>query len=63
MAEEIACAIYYPIPLHQQKAFANTAQPRLPVAEDTAKRCLSFPVFPEMTEDMIGTVCQAILSA
>lgn len=63
MAEEIACAIYYPIPLHQQKAFSCTEQPRLPVTEDTASRCLSFPIFPEMTEEMIETVCQAILSA
>ncbi len=63
MAKEIACAIYYPIPLHQQKAFANTKQPQLPVAEDIASRCLSFPIFPEMTESMVETVCQAILSA
>lgn len=62
-AEEIACAIYYPIPLHQQKAFADTSQPELPVTEDVASRCLSFPVFPEMTEAMVETVCQAILSA
>ena len=63
MEKEIACAIYYPIPLHQQKAFADTQQPKLPVAEDVARRCLSFPIFPEMTEDMVETVCQAILSA
>ena len=62
-AEEIACAIYYPIPLHQQKAFANTTQPKLPIAEDVASRCLSFPIFPEMTEAMVETVCKAILSA
>ncbi len=62
MAKDIACAVYYPVPLHQQKAFADTRQPRLPVTEETSLRCLSFPVFPEMTNQQIETVCEAILS-
>jgi dTDP-4-amino-4,6-dideoxygalactose transaminase len=63
LAKDVSCAVYYPVPLHQQKAFADTEQPVLPVTEDIAKRCLSFPVFPEMTEQQIETVCEAILSA
>jgi dTDP-4-amino-4,6-dideoxygalactose transaminase len=59
----VACAVYYPIPLHQQKVFADTAQPVLPVTESTASRCLSLPIFPEMTGQQIETVCEAILSA
>jgi len=62
LAKDVSCAVYYPVPLHQQKAFANTEQPVLPVTEETAKRCLSFPIFPEMTEQQIETVCEAILS-
>lgn len=61
LAEEIACAIYYPVPLHRQKAFHDTAQPELPVTEATAARCLSLPIFPEMSEVQIKTVCEAIL--
>ncbi len=61
LAKGISCAVYYPVPLHQQKAFADTAQPKLPVTEETSLRCLSFPVFPEMTEAQIETVCEAIL--
>ena len=61
LAEQIACAIYYPVPLHQQKAFADTEQPELPVTEATALRCLSLPVFPEMTREQIETVCEALL--
>ena len=61
LAEQIACAIYYPVPLHRQKAFADTEQPELPVTEATAQRCLSLPVFPEMTREQIETVCEALL--
>ena len=63
LAHEVSCAVYYPIPLHQQKAFADTVQPELPVTEATAQRCLSLPIFPEMTEQQIATVCEALLSA
>jgi dTDP-4-amino-4,6-dideoxygalactose transaminase len=63
MARDISCAVYYPIPLHRQKAFADTEQPDLPVTETTAQRCLSFPVFPEMTDQQVTAVSEAILSA
>jgi len=63
IARGVACAVYYPIPLHQQKAFADTMQPVLPVTESTASRCLSFPIFPEMTGQQVETVCEAMLSA
>ncbi len=62
LARDIACAIYYPVPLHRQKAFADTAQPDLPVTEETARRCLSLPIFPEMTAQQIETVCEAVLA-
>ena len=63
LAQDIACAVYYPVPLHQQQAFQDSEQPELPVTEATAKRCLSFPIFPEMTAQQIDTVCEALLTA
>ena len=63
IAKGVSCAVYYPIPLHQQKAFDNTAQPVLPVTEATAQRCLSLPIFPEMSEAQIAAVCEAVLAA
>jgi len=63
LVQNIACAVYYPIPLHQQQAFHDTEQPELPVTESTAERCLSFPIFPEMTTQQIETVCEALLAA
>ena len=61
LSKQIACAVYYPIPLHKQQAFADAPQVSLPVTEDISQRCVSFPIFPEMTEEQINTVCQAVL--
>jgi len=63
LSQGVACAVYYPIPLHQQKVFADTTTVELPVTESSANRCLSLPIFPEMTEAQIASVCEAILSA
>ncbi len=61
LSKQIACAVYYPIPLHKQQAFADAPAVSLPVTEDISQRCVSFPIFPEMTEQQIETVCQAVL--
>jgi len=62
--KDIASAIYYPIPLHQQKVFADSCQGlSLPVTEDVAKRCLSLPMYPELTDDTIRTITDTIKAA
>ncbi len=65
LASDVACAVYYPVPLHQQKAFADTnpSSPAvsLAVTEAIAKRCLSLPIFPEISEAQIEAVCDALL--
>ncbi len=63
IARGVSCAVYYPVPLHRQQAFADTTQPSLPVTETTASRCLSLPIFPEMTASQIEAVCEAVLGA
>ncbi|MBK1692325.1 DegT/DnrJ/EryC1/StrS family aminotransferase [Ectothiorhodospira mobilis] len=59
-AAEVASAIYYPIPLHRQKAFADvTTGVDLPVTDDVAARCLSLPIHPELpleTADRIAAL-------
>jgi dTDP-4-amino-4,6-dideoxygalactose transaminase len=60
----IASEIYYPIPLHRQEVFAESHRGvSLPFAEETAARCLSLPIFPEMTGDQVREVADAILSS
>ena len=60
--QKVSCAVYYPIPLHQQRAFESMGTVSLPVSEETASRCLSLPIFPEMTTAQIDTVCNAVLN-
>jgi dTDP-4-amino-4,6-dideoxygalactose transaminase len=60
----IASAVYYPIPLHRQEVFAADYRGvSLPVSEETAARCMSLPVFPEMTEAQVREVADAVLAA
>ncbi|HEU0264875.1 MAG TPA: DegT/DnrJ/EryC1/StrS family aminotransferase [Geobacterales bacterium] len=57
----IASAIYYPIPLHKQNVFKEAyAGVSLPVSESVAARCMSLPVFPEMTDAQVDEVVAVI---
>jgi dTDP-4-amino-4,6-dideoxygalactose transaminase len=62
-SQQIASAVYYPVPLHRQQAFADIESVSLPVADETSQHCLSLPIFPEMTEEQVQTVCQTLLHA
>ena len=60
----IASAIYYPVPLHQQKVFAEAcAGVSLPVAEGVAARCFSLPIYPELEAEDIRHIVEVIRSA
>ncbi|MEM7207124.1 MAG: DegT/DnrJ/EryC1/StrS family aminotransferase [Pseudomonadota bacterium] len=63
--EKIASAVYYPVPLHRQQAFAGSvaADISLPVTEYISERCFSLPIFPEMEDDEIDRIVAAIASA
>jgi len=63
-SRDISSAIYYPIPLHRQEVFrAEYENVSLPISEETARRCMSLPVFPEMTEAQVIKVADAVLDA
>jgi dTDP-4-amino-4,6-dideoxygalactose transaminase len=58
----IASAVYYPVPLHRQEAFAggDAARERLACAEACAGEVLSLPMFPELSQDEIRIICDVV---
>jgi len=58
----IGTAIHYPLPLHLQPSFAYLGYKPgdFPVAESMAKRVLSLPVFPELSDEEVYEVASAI---
>jgi len=58
----IGTNIHYPTPIHLQLACAHYGYKRgtLPVTEAVAERIVSLPMYPEMTEEQIQLVINAI---
>ncbi|MGK9170254.1 DegT/DnrJ/EryC1/StrS family aminotransferase [Inquilinus limosus] len=59
-AEGIATGIHYPTACHRQPALGSTNAPCLPVAERAAKRVLSLPMAPHLTQSEVARVAEAI---
>jgi dTDP-4-amino-4,6-dideoxygalactose transaminase len=60
----IQTGIHYPVPVHLQPAYAELVHTplALPQAEKAAAEVLSLPLYPEMTDDQIQRVTQALTS-
>lgn len=61
----VATGLHYPIPLHRQQAYAHRGykEGAFPVAESLAKRLISLPMYPELTEEQIAYVCTQLKEA
>jgi dTDP-4-amino-4,6-dideoxygalactose transaminase len=60
----VGCALHYPLPLHLQKCYAQLGHKPgdFPVAEKSARECLSLPVYPELIDSQIQRVATVIKS-
>ncbi len=58
----IPTAVYYPIPLHLQKAYTNLGYKSgdMPVSEQFSERVFSLPFHPYLTEEEIKLICGLI---
>jgi dTDP-4-amino-4,6-dideoxygalactose transaminase len=59
----IGCAIYYPVPFHRQKCFADLpgSADSFPVADEVCNDILALPVYPELTKEMIEEVVTKVV--
>jgi dTDP-3-amino-3,4,6-trideoxy-alpha-D-glucose transaminase len=57
----IETMIHYPYLLHQQPLFRRHEQISLPVAEQVAEKILSLPLYPQLSAEEAGAVCDAII--
>jgi dTDP-4-amino-4,6-dideoxygalactose transaminase len=58
----IGTEIYYPIPLHLQKCFAQMTAKPCPVSESAAKEVLALPIFPELNDAEVEVVAKGVVS-
>ena len=63
LAKGIPCAIYYPIPLHSQKAYVDSRykEEDFPVTNQLVKEVISLPMHTELDDEQIKFITDSIL--
>ena len=58
----IPTALYYPVPLHTSPVYKNFNSEGLNVTSDIAKRVLSLPMHPYLSEEELSFICENLLN-
>ena len=63
LAKGIPCAIYYPIPLHSQKAYVDSRykEEDFPVTNQLVKEVISLPMHTELDDEQIKYITESVL--
>ncbi len=63
-ANNVGCAVYYPVPQHLQECLTDLGYKEgdLPETEKAAKETLALPVFPEVTQEEQDYVIESVKS-
>ena len=61
---EIPCGVYYPVPLHKQKAYADPKvnEDNFPVTNQLVKDVISLPMHSELTKEQIEFITGKVIS-
>lgn len=62
-SKDIPCAIYYPIPLHSQKAYADSRYKEIdfPVTNQLCKEVIALPMHTELDDEQIKFITDSVL--
>ncbi len=60
---QVPCAVYYPVPLHSQKAYANNRyeETDFPVTNQLVKEVISLPMHTELDDEQIGFIVSKVI--
>ena len=63
LSKDIPCAIYYPIPLHSQKAYVDSRykEEDFPVTNQLVKEVISLPMHTELDDEQIKFITDSVL--
>jgi len=56
----IGTGIHYPVPIHKQPVFSEYNKQKLPFTEEVSKTTISLPMFPNITQNQMGYVVNAV---
>ena len=62
--KDIPAMVYYPLPLHEQKAYSNSnyTAGSFPVAEFLSKSVISLPIHTEMDQEQLQYITSNVLA-